>query len=839
MESYPFNEIEKKWRERWEESQVNKIDLQSTNKKKLYALVMFSYPSEKKLHIGHWWNYGGVDTYARFKRMQGYNVFEPMGFDAFGLPAENFAVKHGVHPASTTRNSINLIREQLKQIGAMYDWSKEVDTSKPEYYKWTQWLFLQLYNSGAAYKKRSKVNWCPKCQTVLANEQVDDGSCERCSTVVTTRDLKQWFFRITDFADDLIDGLDDLDWPEATKTRQKHWIGRSHGTEIEFPVVGHSEKIIAFTTRADTLFGVTYMVLAPEHPLIESITTSDNSEAVTNYLESVKDATDIERLSTAREKSGVFTGAYAINPANNDKIPVWTADYVLGTYGTGAVMAVPAHDQRDFEFATKYHLPIKWVIKSEDDTGDAPTDAAFEEYGMMWNSSQFDGLSTKDGIEQVTEWLASKEAGRLTTNYRLRDWLISRQRYWGAPIPIIYCDTCGTVPVPEDQLPVLLPEDIVDFAPQGNSPLGACEEFMSTPCPKCGGEGRRDPDTMDTFVDSSWYFLRYLSTDCTDKPFDKDRVNQWLPADVYVGGPEHATGHLIYARYITKFLNSQGYIDFDEPAKRMIHQGIITYKGQRMSKSKGNVVNPDSFIEKYGSDCFRMYLMFMGDYTLGGDWSDDGIKGVKRFLNRVWGLVDEWKRGLKDKASKQKNLHEIALKRSDEVKFVMHSTIKSVTADFDRFHFNTAIARLMEFVNELYSFTRTHEMSYEDTNESLRDYQMLGKALDILVRLLGPLAPHVSEELWRRLGHSESLFEKNWPDWDENALEQDMINIGLLENGKRYESLAVQKDSAEEDAITVAKKSDRFDKRMVGKKIIKTVYVPNQILNFVTKSIDD
>ena len=820
MGTYPFKEIERKWRKHWEEKLINKVDLDADDKERLYVLVMFSYPSAEKLHIGHCWNYSGVDTYARCKRMQGHNVFEPMGFDAFGLPAENFAIKHGVHPAATTGNSVNLIREQIKQIGAMYDWSREVDTSKPEYYKWTQWLFLQLYNAGAAYREQAKVNWCPTCQTVLANEQVlEDGNCERCSSAVSNRNLKQWFFRITDFADDLLEGLDRIDWPESTKIKQRNWIGRSEGTEIDFQLEGHDDKVPVFTTRADTLFGVTYMVLAPEHPLTLKISAPDNIEQVKEYIKVSKNLTDIERLSTKREKSGVFTGAYAINPVNSERIPVWTADYVLGTYGTGSVMAVPAHDQRDHEFATKYSLPIRQVIKSGGGEDDSMAEQAFEDYGVMVNSGQFDGNSSKNGQNKVTQWLDDKNCGRATVNYRLRDWIISRQRYWGAPIPIIYCPKCSVVPVPEDQLPVELPSQIEDFSPKGSSPLGACKEFMETSCPKCGGEAQRDPDTMDTFVDSSWYYLRYLSTEFHDRPFDRDRVHNWLPTHVYVGGPEHATAHLIYTRYIIKFLNSQGFIDFDEPADKLVHQGIITYKGMRMSKSKGNVVNPDEFIEKYGSDCFRMYLMFMGDFTVGGDWSDDGIKGIRRFLNRVWTMVDAWKNSTDEERT------EVSVCDNDRV--MMHSTIKAVTTDFDRFHFNTAIARLMEFVNHLY------KIASDEDCISFEGVPTIEESLDVLIKLLGPLAPHISEELWTMMGHKGTLFEQSIPNWDEAILKLDEVLLIVQINGKLIDRINVLRDVNKQVAEELVSESAKVRNKLEGKKIKKVIYVPNKIINFV------
>jgi len=817
MENYPFKKVEDKWRKLWKERGTNRVDLNRVENKK-YVVVMFSYPSEKKLHIGHWWNYTGTDIYARFNRMKGYNVFEPMGFDAFGLPAENFAVQHGVHPGTTTRNSVKLIREQLNQIGAMYDWDKEVNTSEPEYYKWTQWLFLQLFKTGSAYRKKSPVNWCPKCMTVLANEQVlSNGSCERCDTIVETRDLKQWFFRITDFADQLIDDLDDLDWPESTKVVQKHWIGRSEGTEIIFKVAGSSDLIHTFTTRADTLFGVTYVVLAPEHELVGKITTYEQKSEVKQYIADARAKSDIERLSADKAKTGVFTGAYAINPVSGEEVPVWIADYVLSTYGTGAVMAVPAHDQRDFEFSRKYGLPVKWVIASSNPSDELPKDKAYEEHGVMHDSGQFDGLSSDEGMKAVTKWLEENNSGKATVSYRLRDWSVSRQRYWGAPIPIVYCPKCGIVPVPEKDLPVVLPEDIEDFTPRGTSPLGAIDSFMNVACPKCGEDAKRDPDTMDTFVDSSWYFLRYPSTDFHDRPFDAERTRNWLPIDVYIGGPEHRTGHLIYARYITKFLNSIGMIDFNEPAKRMIHQGIIAHKGERMSKSKGNVINPDGFIEEYGVDCFRMYAMFMGDFTIGGEWSDEGIVGIKRFQNRVWRLVTQW-------APKIKDIKDEILEPDPEINRTLHYTIKEVTNGLEQFQFNTSISRIMELVNALYLYIAEPK---KVNRPFLKD------TLERLVMLLGPLASHLCEELWETLGHQGSLFDQKWSQWDEDVLKRETVTVAIQINGKMITTIEIAKGSSEDEVLEEALKIEKVKRRISNKKIRRKVFIKDRILNVV------
>ncbi len=826
MEGYPFNSIEAKWRQRWDEEKTHCVDLDQPGKKK-YVLVMFSYPSEKKLHIGHWWNYSGTDIYARAMKMRGFNVFEPMGFDAFGLPAENFAIKHGVHPAVISRESIGLIREQLKQIGAMYDWDKEVITSTPEYYKWTQWLFLQLFKHDAAYLQNAPVNWCPKCMTVLANEQVKgDGSCDRCDTLVQNKDMKQWFFRITDFADDLLDGLDKIDWPESTKSMQRHWIGRSEGSEIQFKVEDSEEVIKTFTTRADTLFGVTYVVLAPEHKLVDKITSDKSRAEVDSYVLQARAQSDIDRLATDHEKTGVFTGAYAVNPVDGSRLPVWVADYVLGSYGTGAVMAVPAHDQRDYKFAEKYNLPLKWVIAlprkliiaAEDRAEVAGTAKALEDYGVMHNSGQFDGLSSAEGKTAVTAWLDEQKVGKATVSYRLRDWSVSRQRYWGAPIPIIHCPKCGLVPVPEDQLPVVLPEEIEDFKPKGSSPLGAIDSFINVECPKCHGQAKRDPDTMDTFVDSSWYFLRYLSKDCDDYAFSKERLKDWMPIDVYIGGPEHATGHLIYARYITKFLHSIGELDFDEPAQKMVHQGIITFNGMRMSKSKGNVVNPDQFVDKYGADCFRLYLMFMGDFTAGGDWNDDGIIGIRRFQNRVWRLFEDWV------IDKPVPGADDELVENADVKRVLHNSIKQITGNLESFQFNTAISRLMELVNSLYYYIG------EKADVNL---PFLRSTLEKLALLLAPLAPHICEELWEQLGHSESIFTQEWPTWDEEALIEAVITIAVQIKGKLVTTIDVPRGANQKTVVKKAMMEQKVQNRIEGKTIRKEIFVQDRILNIV------
>jgi len=811
---YPFAEIEPKWRRVWEQTGAHHTDL-SKAEKKFYGLVMFSYPSAQKLHIGHWYNFGPADTYFRWKRMQGYNVFEPMGFDAFGLPAENYAVSQGVHPAMTTAESIRFIREQLQQVGAMYDWPREVDTSSPRYYRWTQWLFLSLYKMGLAYRKQAPVNWCPSCQTVLANEQAEGGVCERCETKVARRDLTQWFFRITDYADRLLEGLNRIDWPRKTRIMQENWIGRSEGATISFGLEGRHDRFEIFTTRPDTLYGVTYMVFAPEHPLIQEITTADHRSAVDAYIENVRQATDIERTSAEREKTGVFTGAYAVHPLTNEKLQIWIADYVLMGYGTGAVMAVPAHDQRDFEFARKYNLPVRIVINPPGAGLDERLmEQAYEEPGVMVNSEQFNGLESESGKSAITQRLAELKRGRFSVSYRLRDWLISRQRYWGAPIPIIHCPGCGLVPVPENELPVLLPENVKDFAPRGKSPLAAAPEFMNVACPACGGAAQRDPDTMDTFVCSSWYFLRYLSPDRDDVPFDQELAKKWLPVDQYIGGAEHAVMHLLYARFIAKALFDAGLIHFDEPFTRLRHQGIVTHQGEKMSKSRGNVVNPDEFLSERGSDVFRMYMMFMGDYEQGGDWSDEGIAGISRFVNRLW-------RFFKDHAGKADAPGELPA----NLRYSLHYTIQQVTQDLEQMHFNTAISRMMELLNAL------------QDEAAKGPIPGLKPTLETFAQIMAPFAPHLGEELWHLLkpdvAVTISVFDQSWPDYDPSVLVKSTYTLVVQINGKVRDRLEVPADVTEEQAVALAQAGERLTPYLEGKTIRKVIFVPGKLLNLV------
>lgn len=818
---YPFDLIEAKWQKFWEENKVFKTDFQDISRK-LYTLVMFIYPSGAKLHIGHWYNYGPTDSWARFKKLQGYNVFEPMGYDAFGLPAENYAIKTGVHPFDSTMKNIDDIRQQLKRMGCMYDWDAELMTCVPEYYKWNQWIFLQMYKKGLAYRKNAPVNWCPKDQTVLANEQVQDGACERCGTPVIQKNLYQWFFKITDYAEELLQGLDTINWPEKTKTMQRNWIGKSEGAEVIFKVDGTDDEIKVFTTRPDTLFGVTYVVLAPEHPLVDKITKDNFRKVVEDYRDSIKSLTEIERTSTVKEKTGVPTGAFAINPVNGEKVPVWIADYALITYGTGAVMAVPAHDERDFEFASKFNLPIRKVILQDGTNESDELKSAFTEVGTMINSGIFNGLRSDEGIQKVIEYLEQNGFGKRKINYRLRDWLISRQRYWGTPIPIIHCPKCGEVPVDEKDLPVELPYD-VDFQPGGESPLARNEKFINVKCPKCASDAKRDPDTMDTFVDSSWYYLRYLNPHISDSAFDVELANKWTPVDMYVGGAEHATMHLLYARFVHKFLRDLGLLNSDEPFQTLVHQGTITNQGAKMSKSKGNVVNPDDFTSKYGSDVFRMYLMFMGPYDQGGDWSDKGISGVDRFVQRTYELFNQHSN--LNKLVKANSKYEINTLNDVEKKIYrkVNQTLKKFNEEIESFRFNTAIASLMELLNEL--------KSLEQCIDELKLY-----ALERFAFMLAPVAPHLGEECWQILGKENSIYQKPvLYDVDKDALIEDTVNLAVQVNGKLRATIEVPLNSEQESVKPIIFSDERVMKFIDGKTIVKEIFVKNKIYNIVVK----
>ena len=935
-----FTEIEKKWQERWKDDKIYQFD-KNSKKDKLYCLEMFSYPSGAKLHMGHWYNYGVTDTWARFKKMDGYNLFHPMGFDAFGLPAENYAIKTGVHPAISTDTNIATMEQQLQKIGGSWDWDYEIKTCKEVYYKWTQWMFLQLYKKGLAYKKEAPVNFCPSCNTVLANEQVIAGECERCGSTVLRKNMSQWFFKITDYAEELLQDLDGLDWPERTKSLQRNWIGKSTGAYVDFKVVDHDQEFRVFTTRPDTLFGATYCVLAPEHPIVDFITTDSQKEEVEAYKIAASKQSEIERTNTTKEKTGVFTGAYAINPVNGLSIPIYISDYVLISYGTGAIMAVPAHDDRDFEFATKFQIPIIQVLEEvtgvphEDEAtktsvvaivhdskedkyltinwgenggrlfiggtrkeGESAVDCAIreiaeetgytdvefvssdfainhhyyaynkkqyfnieatplffelksshreqqdldddEDFSIEWvskdviekeiqdelhvksfeyvlnpkamtgdgihiNSGFLNGLNKKDAIEKMYSWLEENQCGEKTTNYKLRDWLVSRQRYWGAPIPIVYCDQCGIVPVPEEELPVQLPMD-VEFTPDGESPLKKCESFMKCTCPKCGKEAHREADTLDTFVCSSWYYLRYPDAHNSDAPFDKKLINQLLPVDKYVGGVEHACMHLLYARFFTKALRDMGYLDFDEPFLSLVHQGtILGPDGEKMSKSKGNTVAPDPLVEEYGADVLRGYLMFGFNYVDGGPWTDDGIVAINKFYRKVERLCD---------AIVEEN------RELPDVEKVLHRSIKVIRNDIDKFQFNTSMSKIMEYSNILVKYEK----------EGIPKYY-----IEQLLLLLAPFAPHITEELWEHIGNSYSIHQQDYPMFDEAKLVEDQKEIAVQVNGKVRATIMISVDEDEESIKQKAMMAENVKKHIEGKEVVKVIVIKGKIVNIVVK----
>ncbi len=797
---YDPSSTEPKWQKKWVEAKLHEVDLKKA-KDPFYAMAMFPYPSGDKLHVGHWYNYAPADSFARFMRMKGKDVFEPMGFDAFGLPAENYAIKTGVHPDASTRKNVETMIEQLSRIGMMYDWSKTLNTSTPEYYQWTQWLFLQMFKHDLAYKKEANVNYCPKDQTVLANEQVKDGACERCGTEVIQKSLTQWFFQITKYSQKLLDGLEDLDWPQKTKLMQQHWIGRSEGAEVRFDLDGHDETVTVFTTRPDTLFGATYMVLAPEHPLVETITPKDQWGSVHAYREEVKKKTEMQRTELNKNKTGVPTGAFAINPANGEKIPVWIADYVLMNYGTGAIMAVPGHDERDFEFAKQYELPIKEVVAG----GNVPEEV-FAGTGTAMNSGFLDGLATHEAKKKMIAWLEDEERGRGVINYRLRDWLISRQRYWGAPIPVVYDPEGNAHPVPEEHLPWLLPTD-VEFKPTGKSPLTESKEFIER-TEKIFGKGwTPEFDTMDTFVCSSFYYLRYLMEGDPKHFVNPTLEKKWLPVNMYIGGPEHACMHLIYARFVMMALHDFGFVSHSEPFQRLVHQGLITNQGAKMSKSKGNVVSPDSFVERHGSDVFRMYLMFMGPFTDGGDWSDTGIKGIDRFVQRIWKAYNTY---VEMKGTEK----EPRIEKSQEVK--LHQTIKKVSEEIEALRFNTAIAALMELLNEI------------EKSET-----MYGEVATNLALLLGPIAPHLADELWEKIGQKGFVMEQEWPAFDPKMLVSDTMTIAIQVNGKLRADIQISSSATKEEILAAAKAHENVQKYLAKSSLKKEIYVPGKLVSLV------
>jgi len=822
MEKYDFKLIEAKWQQYWEEHGFYKAS-EDPSRPKYYDLEMFPYPSGN-LHMGHVRNYAIGDVVARFKSMNGFNVLHPMGWDAFGLPAENAAIKNGIHPAIWTYANIENMKRQLKTMGISYDWDREVATCKPDYYKFTQWMFLKLYEHGLAYKKKSAVNWCPSCQTVLANEQVVDNSCERCEAVVEKKQLEQWFFKITDYAQRLLDDLELLPgWPEKVKIMQRNWIGRSEGCQFDMKIAGSDEVISVFTTRPDTVFGVTYMVLAPEHPLVEKLSqNTKQAEAVNKFIDNMKHLSDIARTSTEIEKEGVFTGAYAINPMNGEEVPIWIANYVLMDYGTGAIMAVPAHDQRDFEFARKYQLPIRVVIQGEDTPVDgADLTEAYVGDGQMVNSGRFNGLSVEDGKAAVIAYMEENGIGTRAVNYRLRDWLISRQRYWGAPIPIVYCEECGMMPVPEEDLPVLLPED-VEFKPSGESPLNYVSSFYETTCPGCGGKARRETDTMDTFVCSSWYFDRFCSPHEDKQPFDKAAADYWMPVDQYIGGVEHAILHLMYARFFTKFLYDIKWLSCQEPFTNLLTQGMVLKDGSKMSKSKGNVVSPEDIINTYGADTARLFILFASPPDRDLEWSDAGVEGAYRFLNRVWRLVEDYLAIIQNQNSDETELDEA----TRQLRFKTHATIKKVTDDIEtRFNFNTAISAIMELSNQLGAY-RDHSRPHAG---------VVREAVESLLLLLSPFTPHICEELWRMIGHENSICLMSWPKYDEEALIQSEVEMVIQINGKVRDRIMVAVGSDDETIRQQCMQSARIMEQLEGKTVRKFIIVPGKLINIVAK----
>jgi leucyl-tRNA synthetase len=807
-------ELDSKWQKRWEQDDIYRVSDEDP-RKKWYELTMYPYPSGDT-HIGHWYAMAPSDAHARFRRMQGYNVLHPMGFDAFGLPAENAAIKRGVHPYTWTMNNIDNMKRQLRSMGAIYDWNREINTCHPDYYKWNQWIFLKLYKAGLAYRAKAPVNWCPTDQTVLANEQVIDGVCERCDTPVTHRDLEQWFLRITNYADELLDFSGLIDWPERIKTLQENWIGRSEGAEISFDI-SHmklkQKEIRTFTTRIDTIFGVTFLVLAPEHHLVSEITSTQQKELVTKYVEAARSQTEIERLSKDQEKTGAFTGAYATNRLNGQKVPIFIADYVLVIYGTGAVMGVPAHDERDFAFARKYALPIAMVVAPPNWDGREVTEAYLSD-GIQVNSGQFDGLPNSNGKNAIADYIEIKKWGRRTVSYKIRDWLISRQRYWGTPIPINHCAKCGIVPVNERDLPILLPPN-AEFRPTGESPLKYHADFVNVTCPKCGGSAKRDTDTMDTFVDSSWYQLRYTSPNYMEGPFDPKAMLMWSPVDQYTGGAEHAVMHLLYSRFFIKGLRDIGLLSFDEPFLRLYNQGTIIANHKKMSKSRGNVVAPDPYVKTFGADVVRLYLMFLGPWAQGGEWVDTGINGMARWINRVWEMAQ------RDAGFIRKPSDPAMIKQLTRV---THKTIRKVTHDMERFHFNTAIATLMEYSNAMNAAWEKNTVDPPTWNQ----------AMDTLLLLLAPSAPHVTEELWERRGNTYSIHNQPVPVWDSNLAADEEITLVVQVNGKVRDKLRVAADIAENDVKNIALESPRIQNHINEKRIKQLVYVPGRLLNIVT-----
>jgi len=808
------SEIDKKWQRFWQEKGIFKVDVKDSSRPKYYCLVMFPYPSSE-LHVGHARNYVIGDAVVRYKIMQGYQVLSPMGWDAFGLPAENQAIKHKIHPAEWTFKNIKRIKEQLNSWGIGYDWEREITTCLPDYYKWTQWLFLKLYKSGLAYRKEAFVNWCPKCLTVLANEQVIAGECERCSTKVVQKKLRQWFLKITAYAQKLLDDLDLLkEWPQKVKTMQKNWIGKSQGVEIDFPIENSNFKIKCFTTRVDTIFGATFLALSWDYPLLEGlIKDAPNKGEIENFIEKTKNQPLSARLLENFEKEGVFIHKFAINPMTKQKIPIWVANYILTEYGTGAIMCVPAHDKRDFEFAKKYNLPIVKVIKPL--SGEEIP--CYEDEGTLINSAQFNELTSSQAKEKIAQFMGKNNIGRRKVNYKLRDWLISRQRYWGAPIPIIYCPHCGEVPVPEEDLPVLLPE-VVEFLPTGQSPLTLIEEFIQTKCPKCGKKAKRETDTMDTFVDSSWYYLRYVSPKEEKVPFVSEDVNRWLPVDQYIGGVEHAILHLMYSRFINKFLYDLGLVDFKEPFNRLFTQGMIVKDGAKMSKSKGNVVCPDYIIEKYGADTMRLYILFMGPPEKDAEWQDEGLLGCFRFIQRALRLLEILKDYSYEVKDKDYNEEEKKLLRK------IHFTIREVTCDLEgNFQFNTAISKIMELVNFIYKSIQGGNIRKEIFKE----------ALDSVFLLLSPFTSHISEEANQILGNRDTILKRSWPEYKEEFLKEEQVEIAVLVNGKVKDRIMIDVNWNQEQIKEKVLSLEKIKNTLSSQPLKKFIYIEKRIVNLV------
>ncbi|ADZ83042.1 leucine--tRNA ligase [Cellulosilyticum lentocellum] len=796
---YNHKEIEQKWRKHWEEHPVN---VETEGKKPYYCLDMFPYPSGNGLHVGHWRGYVLSDVWSRYKILQNHYVLHPMGWDAFGLPAENYAIQKKVHPAIATAENVANFKRQLHDISAVYDWDKEVNTTDPEFYKWTQWIFLKMFENGLAYEKEMPINWCPSCKTGLANEEVKEGCCDRCGSTVTKKNLRQWMLKITNYAERLLNDLDGLDWPEKVKKMQADWIGKSYGAEIDFEIEGTDEKIKVFTTRPDTLYGASFMVMAPEHAKVMVLTTESQKAEVEKYVFDASTKSSVDRMAD-KEKTGVFLGRYAINPLNGAKIPVWISDYVLADYGTGAIMCVPAHDDRDFAFAKKFDLPIIQVISKSGEEEELTE--AYTEAGVMINSGDFNGMPSEEAKKAIPEFLETQNIGKKTTNYKLRDWVFSRQRYWGEPIPVVHCDCCGIVGVKEEDLPIRLP-DVESYEPTGTgeSPLAAIDEWVNTTCPKCGGPAKRETNTMPQWAGSSWYFLRYPNPHNDEELISKEDMKKWLPVDMYVGGIEHAVLHLLYARFYTKFLFDIGVVDFEEPFKRLFNQGMVTKAGAKMSKSKGNVVSPDELVEKYGCDSLRMYELFIGPPELDSEWDDRGIEGVYRFLNKVWKLVDE----------------NTAVAETKDMERIRHKLIRDITVRMENFNLNTVVSGFMQYTNELLDLQK-------------KQGGLANETLKALVILLAPFVPHISEELWAKVGGSGSVFENTWPTYDEEKMKEDEVEIVVQITGKIAARMMISPEASQEEAIKKAK--ELIADKLAGKTVVKEIYVPGRIVNLVAK----